>query len=134
MVSCRSAASPATSRGSCSSSSPTILGADGADGTRFEALVPHVDAIVFTDDFADGFHYSSTAVERISKTLAPLKLRIPSAIFGGPALAEDWSSLSGAPVLAQVDPKSEDATSILKALVKALLRSNIRSTPPPPVA
>lgn len=107
---------------------------DGADGTRFEALVPHVDAIVFTDDFADGFHYSSTAVERISKTLAPLKLRIPSAIFGGPALAEDWSSLSGAPVLAQVDPKSEDATSILKALVKALLRSNIRSTPPPPVA
>jgi hypothetical protein len=108
-------------------------GGDGNDGARFEALVPSLDAIVFTDDFADGFHYSSSAVERISKILSPLKLRIPSAIFGGPALAEDWSSLSGAPVLAQVDPKSEDATSILKALVKALLRSNIRSTPPPPV-
>lgn len=104
------------------------------DGARLEELVPQLDAIVFTDDFAEGFHYSSTAVERVSKTLAPLKLRIPSAVFGGPALAEDWSSLSGAPVLAQVDPKSEDAPAILKALVKALLRSNIRSTPPPPVA
>jgi len=107
---------------------------EGSDGARFEEAVPSLDAIVFTDDFAAGCHYVSAAVERIAKTLSPLKLRIPSAIFGGPALAEDWSSLSGAPVLAQVDPKSDDAPSILKALVKALLRSNIRSTPPPPVA
>ena len=106
---------------------------DGGDGARLEELVPTLDAIVFTDDFAEGFHYSSAAVERIAKTLNPLKLRIPSAVFGGPALAEDWSSLSGAPVLAQVDPKSSDAASILKALVKALLRSNIRSSVPPPV-
>lgn len=108
--------------------------ANEGDGARFEEAVPSLDAIVFTDDFAAGCHYVSAAVERIAKTLSPIKLRIPSAIFGGPALAEDWSSLSGAPVLAQVDPKSEDAPSILKALVKALLRSNIRSTPPPPVA
>lgn len=107
---------------------------DSGDGARFEELVPTLDAIVFTDDFAAGSHYSSAAIERIAKTLSPIKLRVPSAVFGGPALAEDWSSLSGAPVLAQVDPKSDDAPSILKALVKALLRSNIRSTPPPPVA
>ena len=104
---------------------------DGSDGTRLEELVPMLDAVVLTDDFAAGLHYSSATVERLAKTLSPIKLRIPSAVFGGPALAEDWSSLSGASVLAQIDPKSDDAQSILKALVKALLRSNIRSTPPP---
>ena len=105
---------------------------DGAEGSALEQLVPALDALVLTDDFAAGAHYSSSAVERLAHVLAPMKLRIPAAIFGGPALAEEWSSLSGASVLQVTDPNSEDAMSIVKPLVKALLRSNFRSTPPPP--
>jgi hypothetical protein len=107
---------------------------DGTDGATLEQLVPALDAVVLTDDFAAGAHYSSSAVERLAKVLSPIKLRIPSAVFGGPALAEEWSSLSGASVLAQVDPSSDDAMSVLKAVAKALLRANFRSTPPPPSA
>ena len=107
---------------------------DGSQAAPLEALVPTLDAVVLTDDFSAGTHYSGSGVERLAKTLAPLKLRVPSAIFGGPALAEEWQSLSGAPVLHVSDPASGDATSIVKALAKALLRSNIRSTPPPPPA
>jgi hypothetical protein len=101
-------------------------------GAELEQLVPSLDGLVLTDDFAAGCHYSSQAVEKLSKVLSPIKLRIPSAVFGGPALAEEWSSLSGAPVLAHLPPSSEDAVPIVKALAKALLRSNLRSTPPPP--
>lgn len=107
---------------------------DGSAGAALEALVPSLDALVLSDDFATGTHYSGSGVERLSKVLAPLKLRIPAAIFGGPALAEEWGSLSGVPVLHIADPASGDSTSIVKALAKALLRSNIRSTPPPPTA
>jgi hypothetical protein len=107
---------------------------DANDAAALEQLVPNLDALVFTDDFAAGTHYSAAGVERLSKTLAPLKLHIPSAVFGGPALAEEWGSLSGVPVLHVADPRGEDALSIVKALVKALLRSSIRSTPPPPPA
>jgi hypothetical protein len=107
---------------------------DGAGGRALEELVPALDGLVLTDDFSAGSHFSSTAVERLSKVLAPLKLRVPSAVFGGPALAEEWQSLSGVPLVAQVDPNAEQAQSVVKALVKALMRSNIRSTPPPPGA
>jgi hypothetical protein len=107
---------------------------EGAAGAELEKLVPALDALVLTDDFTAGCHYSSTAVERLSKVLAPIKLRIPSAVFGGPALHEEWQSLSGAPVLQLSDPQGDDAMSIVKALTRALLRSNIRSTPPPPSA
>lgn len=105
---------------------------DASDGAALEQAVPSLDALVLTDDFSVGAHYSSAAIEKLSKVLAPIKLRIPSAVFGGPALAEDWGSISGAPVLVQVTPSSDDATSVLKALAKALLRSSMRSTPPPP--
>lgn len=108
--------------------------APGTAGAAFEQLAPALDALVLTDDFAAGSHYSGSAVERIANVLSPLKLRIPSAVFGGPALAQDWGSLSGVPVLAQLDPSSDDGMPILKALAKGLLRSNFRSTPPPPLA
>jgi hypothetical protein len=104
---------------------------DGSEGRVLEELVPALDGLVLTDDFAAGSHFSSSAVERLSKVLSPLKLRIPSAVFGGPALAEEWQSLSGAPLVAHVDPAADQAQTVVKALVKALLRSNIRSTPPP---
>jgi hypothetical protein len=107
---------------------------DGSEGSALEALVPALDALVLTDDFSSGAHYSSAAVERLSKVLAPIKLRIPAAVYGGPALAEEWSSLSGASVVQVTDPGSDDSMSIIKALVKPLLRSNFRSTPPPPPA
>ena len=107
---------------------------DGQDGASLEQLVPTLDALVLTDDFSAGSHYSSSGVEKLSKVLAPLKLHVPSAIFGGPALAEEWGSLSGAPVLHVSDPRGDDAMSIVKALAKSLLRSNLRSTPPPPPA
>jgi hypothetical protein len=106
---------------------------DGLEGRALEDLVPALDALVLSDDFAAGSNFSSTAVERLSKVLAPLKLHIPSAIFGGPALAAEWSSLTGTPAVAHVEPTTENAQTVVKALVKALLRSNIRSTPPPPV-
>jgi len=105
-----------------------------AEGRALEELVPALDALVLTDDFAAGSHFSSTAVERLSKVLSPLKLRIPTAVFGGPALAEEWQSLSGVPLVAHVEPTAEQAQTVVKSLVKALLRSNIRSTPPPPAA
>jgi len=106
---------------------------DGADGRALEELVPSLDGLVLSDDFAAGNHYSSSSVERLSKVLSPLKLRVPSAVFGGPALAEEWQSLSGAALVAHVDPAAENAQAVVKALVKALMRSNFRSTPPPPV-
>jgi hypothetical protein len=106
---------------------------EGLEGRALEQLVPALDALVLSDDFAAGSNFSSSAVERLSKALAPLKLHIPSAIFGGPALAEEWSSLSGTPAVAHVEPTAENAQVVVKALVRALLRSNIRSTPPPPV-
>lgn len=105
---------------------------EASDGGALERLVPSLDALVLTDDFAAGCHYSSAAIEKLSQVLAPIKLRIPCVVFGGPALAEDWGSISGAPVLAQVAPSSDDGMAVLKALAKALLRSNLRSTPPPP--
>jgi len=55
----------------------------------------------------------------------PAQAPRPLRRVGGPALAEDWGSLSGANVIALVDPTSDDAMPILKALAKALLRSNI---------
>ncbi|MDF3069077.1 MAG: hypothetical protein K0R38_4678 [Polyangiaceae bacterium] len=108
--------------------------AEGGAGQELEQLVPTLDALVLTDDFSTGCRYSSSAVERLAKVLSPIKLRVPSAVFGGPALAQEWQSLSGAPVLAQTDPRGDDAVPIVKALAKALLRSNFRSTPPPPPA
>jgi hypothetical protein len=107
---------------------------DGGAGQALEQLAPSLDALVLTDDFATGSHYSSSAVERLAKLLSPIKLRIPTAVFGGPALAQEWESLSGVPVLAHTEPGAGDATPIVKALAKALLRSSLRSTPPPPSA
>lgn len=105
---------------------------DGASGKALERFVPYVDALVLTDALASGTHYSAAAVERLSRTLGPGKRHVPSVIFGGRALAEEWQTLSGtAPVLV-VDSTPEQAYPAFKALVKVLLRSRMRSTPPPP--
>jgi hypothetical protein len=105
---------------------------DGKQGVALEEFVPSLDAVVLTDAFEEGKHYSSSAVERLAKALSPMKLRIPSGIFGGPALAEEWQSLTGAAPAHVADPRGEDALSVVKGLARQLFRSTIRSTPPPP--
>jgi len=105
---------------------------DGKEGTALEELVPSLDALVLTDSYEEGKHYSSSAMERLAKALAPLKLRIPAGVFGGPALAEEWKSLSGAAPAHVADPTGADALSVVKGLARLLFRSGIRSTPPPP--
>ena len=51
---------------------------------------------------------------RLAKVLSPMKLRSPAAIYGGPALVAEWSSLSGASVLQVTGPNSDDVMSIVK--------------------
>jgi hypothetical protein len=105
---------------------------DGKEGTALEEFMPSVDALVLTDAFEEGKHYSSSAVERLAKLLSPMKLRIPSGIFGGPALTQEWESLTGVAAVHVADPRGDDALSVVKGLARVLLRSSIRSTPPPP--
>jgi len=105
---------------------------EGKEGTELEELVPSLDAIVLTDAYDQGKHYSSSAMERLAKALSPLKLRIPTGVYGGPALAEEWQSLTGAAPVHVADPRGEDALSVVKGLTRTLFRSSIRSTPPPP--
>jgi hypothetical protein len=105
---------------------------DGKEGILLEEFAPSLDALVLTDAFEEGKHYSSSAIERLAKLLSPIKLRIPSGVFGGPALAEEWQSLTGVPVVHVADPRGDDALSVVKGLARVLFRSSIRSTPPPP--
>src|SRR6187402_2331004 len=39
----------------------------GEDGAALEQLVPTLDALILSDDFSTGSHYSSSGVERLSK-------------------------------------------------------------------
>ncbi len=105
---------------------------DGVKGRDLERLVPYLDGLVLNDALSEGTHYSSTALERLSRALSPGKLNVPVAVFGGPALAQEWQSLSGtAPVIA-TDPTPGQALLCVRALTKALLRSKMKSQPPPP--
>lgn len=107
--------------------------ADGSNsGTALERFVPYMDAVVLTDGLEGGAHYSSTAVERLSRALGPRRTQLPSVIFGGPALAQEWQTLSGTQAVAVLEPTTENAMPAVKALAKLLLRSKMRSTPPPP--
>jgi hypothetical protein len=105
---------------------------DGASGKALEELVPYLDALILTDALEAGMHYSSTALERLASRLSPGKIRIHTAVFGGPALAQEWTSLTGVPLVHHSEPTEDQALPTLKALAKVLLRSNMRSTPPPP--
>jgi hypothetical protein len=105
---------------------------DAATAAAIEQFAAQADALVLTDALAEGTHYSSSAVEHLSRLLVPVKITIPAAIFGGPALTQEWETLSGrAPVVA-LPPSGENALVVVKALTKVLLRSTLKSTPPPP--
>src|SRR5450432_1839547 len=106
--------------------------ADGHAGLALERIVPYADALVLTDAPHQGMHYSSSAVERLSRTLGPVALRLPAVIFGSASLAQEWESLSGKKAIAIVEPSAAHAMTVFKALAKALFRSKMRSTPPPP--
>ena len=105
---------------------------DGAPGARLEQLIPYADALVLTDAYAAGSHYSSSATERLSRTLGPARAKLAAVIFGGPALAEEWRTLSGADPIIAVEPEPQRAKEAMKALARHLLRSRMKSTPPPP--
>jgi hypothetical protein len=107
---------------------------DSQAGDRLESLVPYLDALVLNEAYQAGTHYSSEATERLSRVLRPGKIGIPAAVFGGPALAQEWTTLSGIGPIIVVEPSKEEAMAVLKALAKVLLRSRMRSTPPPPPA
>ena len=107
---------------------------DGERGTTLQKLVPYLDAVVLTDALSEGTHYSSTAVERLSRVLKPVKIGIPAAVFGGPALAEEWTTLSGFSPVWVGEPTAENAMVAVKALARVLLRAQMKSTPPPPLA
>jgi hypothetical protein len=105
-----------------------------AAGARLEVLVPYIDALVLTDALQEGRHYSSTAVERLSRVMKPVKIGVPTAVFGGPALAQEWETLSGHQAVMVVEPTAENAMVVVKGLARVLLRSRMKSTPPPPLA
>ena len=105
---------------------------EGTSGRTLEELVPYLDALVLTDGFDAGTHYSSSAIEKLCQVLVPGKIRVPAAIFGGPALVQELESLSGVPAVYVGEPSEEHAVPAMKALVRNLLGSSMRSTPPPP--
>jgi|SoiMethySBSTD1v2_1073268.scaffolds.fasta_scaffold07146_5 hypothetical protein len=110
---------------------------DGSEGARLESLLPQVDALVLTDALAEGTHYSSAAVERLSRALGPVKLRVPAAIFGGPALAQEWTTLSGAQPVFVGEPTPENVMPAVKGVLKVLLKTlspTGKTIPPPDVA
>jgi hypothetical protein len=103
---------------------------DGSAAIRLKALVPELDGLILTDAFAEGTHYSSTALERLRAALFPGKIAVPTAVFGGPAMVEEWKSLSGVAPVHASEPTKENAMLTVKALAKSLLRAKVRSDPP----
>lgn len=101
-------------------------------GRALETQLPYTDALVLTDGLAGGEHYSSKATERLWRCLGPAQRGIPTAVFGHRALAEEWQSLSGVAPIAIHDPIPAQAQPIVRAVATVLLRSRLRSIPPPP--
>ena len=109
--------------------------ANAQEAARLEQIAPAIDGLVLTDALSEGTHFSSAAIERLSRLLGPVKLGIPVAIFGGPALAQEWSTLTGIPPVHVADPVPEQVMPTFKALVKVLLKVQPtgKTIPPPSV-
>jgi hypothetical protein len=109
--------------------------ADSSEAARLERVAPSIDGLVLTDALIEGTHFSSAAIERLSRLLGPVKLGIPVTIFGGPALAQEWSTLTGIDPVYVAGPVSENVMPTVKALVKVLLKVQpTGKTIPPPSA
>jgi len=109
--------------------------ANSAEGARLEQIAPTIDGLVLTDALTEGTHFSSAAIERLSRLLGPVKLGIPVAIFGGPALVQEWSTLTAIEPVHIAEPTSEHVMPTVKALVKVLLKVQPtgKTIPPPSV-
>jgi hypothetical protein len=105
---------------------------DGAEGAELVSLLPSTDGLVLTDALGQGQHYSSTAMERLSRALKPALIRMPAVIFGCHALEEEWTTLTGVTPVRVAEPSAENALPLVKMLCAVLLRSRLRSIPPPP--
>jgi len=106
---------------------------DAKAGVALEQAAHKLDALVLTDALTPGTHYSSSAVERLCRALQPARVVLPTVIYGGPALAMEWQTLSGVAPVMVCDPTPEHALPAVKALAKAALRALRRSEPPPSV-
>ena len=105
---------------------------DGARGAELVSLLPHTDGLVLTDALGQGQHYSSTAMERLSRAMKPGLIATPVVIFGCHALEEEWTTLAGVAPVRVAEPTADSAMALVKALCAVLLRSRLRSIPPPP--
>jgi hypothetical protein len=108
-------------------------GGDGKDGAALERAAHALDALVLTDAFTSGTHYSSSAVERLCRALQPARVVLPTVIYGGPALAMEWQTLAGVAPVHVCEPKAENALGAARAVAKAALKALRRSEPPPSV-
>ena len=106
---------------------------DGHAGAELEQAAHKVDALVLTDALTEGTHYSSSALERLLRALQPARVGVPTVVFGGPALAMEWQSLTGVVPALVSDPTPENAVPVARAIAKAALRALRKSEPPPSV-
>lgn len=106
---------------------------DGKAGGELERAAHQLDALVLTDALSAGTHYSSSAVERLCRALQPARVVVPTVIYGGPALAMEWQSLTGIAPVHVCDPTPDNALPAARAAAKAALRALKRSEPPPSV-
>ena len=106
---------------------------DGKAGAALERAAHKLDALVVTDAYTEGTHYSSSAVERLCRALQPARVVVPTVVFGGPALAMEWQTLTGVAPAFVCDPTPANALPAARALAKAALRALKRSEPPPSV-
>ena len=106
---------------------------EGAAGAALERAAHRLDALVLTDALAAGTHYSSSAVERLCRALQPARVVVPTVIYGGPALAMEWQTLTGVTPVLICEPQPDNAMPAVKALAKAALRALRKSEPPPSV-
>jgi len=108
-------------------------GGDGSAGAELEKAAHRLDALVLTDALTEGTHYSSSAVERLCRALQPARVSAPTVIFGGPALAMEWQSLSGIAPVFVCEPSPENALRAAREVAKGALKALRHSEPPPSV-
>jgi hypothetical protein len=106
---------------------------DGSAGAELVKAAHQLDALVLTDALTEGTHYSSSAVERLCRALQPARVGAPTVIYGGPALAMEWQSLSGIAPVFVCEPSPENALQAARAVAKGALRALRHSEPPPSV-
>lgn len=99
---------------------------DTEEAKRLSALFAEVDALVLTDAPEKGRHYASSVIEQVERAIHLGKPGIPTAVFGGQALADEWMTLSSNKPLYVGEPIADNAMQVVKALLRATLRTTVR--------